>query len=106
MTESEFHQRVDATLAAIEDAIDGCGADIDYDTSGGILTLSFGNGSRIILNRQTPVQQLWVAARSGGFHCDYDAGSQAWRCEAGELFELLSRLCGEQAGIPIQLSPA
>lgn len=105
MSESEFNERVDALLARIENAVEASGADIDFDTSGGILTLEFADGSRIIVNRQTPVRQVWVATRTGGYHYDFDAGSESWR-DAGsreELFAALSRFCSEQAGEPVQV---
>lgn len=108
MNESEFNSRVDELITAVEDAIDASGADIDYETAGGILTLSFDNGSRIIVNRQTPVRQVWVAARSGGFHFNYDTAQDAWRrdTDGEELFAAMSRLCSEQAGETISLEQA
>ncbi len=57
MNESDFEHLAEATMLAIEEAIDECGVDIDYDNAGGILTLEFGNGSQIIINRQTPLTQ-------------------------------------------------
>jgi CyaY protein len=100
MNESDFNQLAEDTMLAIEEAIDNCGVDIDYDNSAGILTLEFDNGSRIIINKQTPLTQLWVAARSGGFHFDYDAGAECWRLQgkSDELFSCLGRYCSEQAG--------
>ena len=105
MNESEFDQLADDAIAAIEEAIDDSGADIDYDTAGGILTLEFGNGSQIIVNKQAPLSQIWVAARAGGFHFDYDADGDCWRLQGkdDELFEALSRWCSEQAGEEITL---
>ena len=105
MNESEFDQLADDAIAAVEEAIDESGADIDYDTAGGILTLEFENGSQIIINKQAPLSQIWVAARSGGFHFDYDADAKCWRLEGKdeELFEALSRWCSEQAGEEITL---
>jgi CyaY protein len=105
MNESDFNQLAEDTMAAIEEAVDDCGVDIDYDSAGGILTLEFGNGSQIIVNKQTPLSQLWVAARSGGFHFDYDAADQCWRLQGGgeELFSCLSRYCSEQAGEEVRL---
>ncbi len=105
MNESDFNQLAEDTMTAIEEAIDDCGVDIDYDSAGGILTLEFGNGSQIIVNKQTPLSQLWVAARSGGFHFDYDAGDQCWRLQGSgeELFSCLSRYCSEQAGEEVRL---
>ena len=107
MDESIFEQLADETLMAIEEAIDESGADIDYDSAGGILTLEFDNGSQIIVNKQAPLTQIWVAARSGGFHFDYDESRACWHLQGGddELFACLSRYCSEQAGEPVELRP-
>ena len=107
MNESEFEQLADDLLVEIEDAVESSGADIDYDTAGGILTLEFGDGSQIIVNKQAPLRQIWIAARSGGFHFDYDAESGCWRLQGRdeELFEALSRCCSEQAGEPVTIEP-
>lgn len=105
MDKFDFDRVAEDTLLAIEEAVDDCGVDIDYDNSGGILTLEFDNGSRIIINRQTPLSQLWVAARSGGFHFDYDADAACWRLQGkgDELFDCLGRYCSEQAGESVTL---
>ena len=107
MNENEFHNLAEQTMAAIQDAIDDSGADIDYEEVGGVLTLEFDNGSKIIFSKQPPAMQLWMAARSGGFHFDYDADSQQWVCDSDEreeLFQMLSRLSTEQGGDAIELS--
>jgi CyaY protein len=106
MNESEFNQLAEDTIAAIEDAIDDSGGDIDYDGAGGILTLEFGNGSQIIINKQAPLTQIWVAARSGGFHFDYDSDDQCWKLNGNgeELFSCLNRYCSEQAGEAVVLA--
>jgi CyaY protein len=104
MNESEFQEIVDQTIEAIQDAIDNSGADIDYDEIGGVLTLDFEDGSKIIFSRQAPVKQLWMAARAGGFHFDYDEESKQWLCDSEELFDMLSRLASEQAGEAVSLS--
>lgn len=100
MNESEFNTLVDQTLERIEQSIEDCGVDIDYEIVGGILTLEFEDGSKIILNRQTPLKQLWMAARAGGFHFNYEPGKKVW-CEDSngeELQVMLMRYCSEQAG--------
>lgn len=106
MDESEFNHCVDDILVQIEDAIEDSGADIDYETAGGILTLSFEDDSKIIINRQAPVRQIWVATRQGGFHFAYHNETDQWQLEGGEqdLFAALSQFCTEQAGEPIELS--
>lgn len=106
MKESEFNQLAEQIIIAIEDAVESSGADIDYDTAGDILTLEFENGSQIIVNKQTPLSQIWVAARSGGFHFDYDAKKQVWCLDSDpekELFAQLALYCSQQAGETVTL---
>lgn len=101
LSESEFHDLIDRRFAELERALDRCDADLDYDTTGGVLTISFENRSKLILSRQAPVRQLWVAARSGGFHFDWN-GSDWVHDGSGEgLDAFLSRLASEQAGEPV-----
>ncbi|MDH5784060.1 MAG: iron donor protein CyaY [Chromatiales bacterium] len=105
MTESEFHQRVDAMLLAIEEAIDESGADIDYENGAGILTLELENGSQIIINRQTPVKQLWLAVRSGGYHFDWSDDADGWvRDSDGAAFvDVLNQALEAQGSETLQL---
>ncbi len=103
MNETEFNQQVDDTLTAIEDAIEATGEAIDFDTAGGILTLEFADGSRIIVNRQSALQQLWVAAKSGGFH--FTRAGDRWldEKEGVDLTRRLSQLVSEQYARKLQL---
>ena len=107
MNESEFREIAEQTLEDIQAAIDDSGADIDYDEIGGVLTLEFENGSKIIFSKQGAMNQLWMAAKSGGFHFDFDEANECWMCDSGEkeeLYKMLSRLATEQAGEEISLS--
>ena len=104
MEESKFNQYIDETLLAIEEAIDEMDLDIDYDTIAGILTLEFPNQSKIIINRQTALKQLWVAARTGGFHLDFVDGQWFCKNENCNLQVLLDRLCSHQAQSVVQLN--
>ena len=110
MNESEFNDIVDDILIEIEDAVEeACvesGADIDYETTSGILTLTFTNGSQIIINRQAPLKQIWVAAKQGGFHFDFNTESKQWICDGKELYSALSEYCTEQSGQTIKLESA
>jgi CyaY protein len=101
MNESAFNSAVDAVLLAVEDALDDQDADIDVETSAGILTLTFANGSKVIVNRQGATQEIWVAARSGGFHCGQRDGGWVCNTTGERLDALLSRVCSEQAGLPV-----
>ena len=100
MNESEFHRAVDAVLARIEAAVESSDA-LDVDLEAGILTVTCGDGTRVIVNRQTPNREIWVAARSGGFHFAFRDG--AWRDtrSGDELFASLARVIERQSGAPI-----
>jgi len=107
MNESEFQEIAERTIEDIQDAIDNSDADIDYDEIGGVLTLEFENGSKIIFSKQGAMNQLWMAALSGGFHFDYNREDERWICDSGdkeELYNMLSRLATEQAGEDVTLS--
>lgn len=87
MSESQFNELIDSTFAALEQALDAVDADLDYETSGGVLTVSFDNDTRLVFSRQPPTRQLWLAARAGGFHFAYDAEAGDWRdTREGRLF--------------------
>ena len=96
MAETEFHKLIDEIYIQIEDQIDESGADLDYESSGGVMTITCEtNGSKIILSRQPATGELWVAARSGGYHFRMEGND--WICASGEsLAELLSRAIQEQ----------
>jgi CyaY protein len=106
MDDTEFHRLASDTITRIEDAIEESGADVDYEVVSDILTIDFDNGSQIIVNKQGAAHQIWVAAKSGGFHFDYDSASGTWisKQTANELFSELSRLISDQAGEQIVLS--
>ncbi len=107
MNESEFQEIAEQTIEDIQDAIDNSGADIDYDEIGGVLTLEFEDGSKIIFSKQGAMNQLWMAAKSGGYHFDYNQETEQWLCDSGdneEMYKMLSRLSSEQAGEEITLS--
>ena len=105
MTETEFLQRAERVMEAIERAADATGADIECSRSGNVLTLELGDGSKVVINSQAPMQQMWVAGRSGAFHYAWHDG--AWRDtrDGSELFAALSRLVSAQGGEPVVLGP-
>jgi CyaY protein len=105
MTDLEYHAKASAVLASIETCVDAWlqddVVDIDTQRTGGLLEMSFPNGSKLILNTQPPLQEIWLAARSGGFHYKFIAG--AWRDtrDGRELFDALSACASEQAAQPL-----
>ncbi|KAA0950481.1 MULTISPECIES: iron donor protein CyaY [unclassified Pseudomonas] len=103
LTEARFHDLVDATQQALEDIFDESGLDVDLENSAGVLTAKFENGSQLIFSRQEPLRQLWLAARSGGFHFDYDEEEKRWAHDTSDelLSEMLARITLEQAGVEL-----
>jgi CyaY protein len=108
LTDSEYHRIAQAVLADIEVQIDRWlqddVIDIDAHRTGGLLELSFPSGSKIVINTQPPLHELWLAARAGGFHFKYVDG--AWRDtkDGVDFFERLSRETSAQAAKPLAFS--
>lgn len=96
MTESEFNRLADAALERIETAIDACGSDVEYSRGGNMLEIEFGNGQKIIVNRHDVNREIWVAAKSGGFHYAWQDGAWRSRRDGSELFGRLVELFAEQ----------
>jgi CyaY protein len=98
MNETEFHQLVDSQMQIIEQAIDDSGADIDYETTGNVMTLEFDDRSQIIINRQEPMKEIWLASRSGGFHFQWQ--DEQWICSKTgvELISMVKQECEKHAG--------
>ena len=107
MSDSEFETRTDAALAAIERALERVALDVDVQTKGtGVLEIEFADGSKVIVNRHAAAREIWVAARSGGYHFRYVDGQWRDTREGTELFAALSRIVSAQGGTPVILGAA
>ena len=87
MNDSEFHRLADQLWLTIEERLDDWDgdSDIDCEINGGVLTITFENGSKIIINRQEPLHQVWLATKQGGYH--FDLKGDEWICDrSGETF--------------------
>ncbi|MBX3656041.1 MAG: iron donor protein CyaY [Ramlibacter sp.] len=108
MTDPEFMDRAEALLRQVESACDRINdqtdADIDNQRVGGMVTLTFRNGSQIIVNLQKPLHEVWMAARAGGFHYKFDGRAWMDTKGQGEFLAHLSRYAGEQGGLPLDFS--
>ena len=80
---------------------DESSADIDNQRTGGMITLAFANRSQIVINLQKPLHEIWLAARCGGFHYQFDGAQWQDTKGQGEFFASLSRYASEQAGLPL-----
>lgn len=104
MNESLFLRTAGAVLDAIEAAVDASGCDIDIGRKGeGVLALEFDNGTHIIINLQAPMQQIWIAAKSGGFHFAEKDGRWIDTRSGAEFFSVLSAHASAQSGQNVTL---
>jgi len=90
MSESEFNQLADAALARIETAVDD--SDAECTRSGNVLEIEFDDGQKIVVNRHDVNREIWVAAKSGGFHYAWQDGAWRSRRDGSELFARLVEL--------------
>lgn len=107
LDEKRYLQLADRTFRRIQDALEPVDPDdADYDFNGDVLTISFANGVKCIINTQRPTRQMWLAARSRAWHFSWDAGSESWLDDKGtgaELLSLLRDIVRENAKAEIRL---
>ena len=110
MTDLEYLAHAERALKAVEDACDrindATDADVDNQRTGGMITLTFVGGSQIIINMQKPLQEIWMAARAGGFHYKFNGSHWLDTKDASEFFSGLSRYASQQAGQPLAFTPS
>jgi CyaY protein len=108
MTDLEYLEHAEQLLRAVELACDRINdegeTDIDNQRVGQMITLTFANRSQIIINLQKPLHEVWLAARSGGYHFKFDG--QAWQDTKGqgEFFQRLTQDASQQTGQAITFS--
>ena len=110
MTDAEFLNLYRQTLTAVEEvveiAIQDRDIEIDYESGNDMLTIMFKTGTVAIITRQSAIHQLWLAARSGGFHFEYASGTENWICTVNKqsLNDMLQEICLEQGGVKLSFA--
>lgn len=109
MTDSEFMDRAELVLRAVEASCDRINdessADIDNQRTGGMITLTFSNHSQIVINLQRPLHEIWLAAKGGGFHYQFDGAQWSDTKGQGEFFASLSHHATAQTGYSLKFVP-
>lgn len=109
MTDLEFLDYAEKLLLAVEESCDRINettdADLDAQRVGGMVTITFDNGSQIVINQQKPLHEIWLAAKTGGYHYRFDG--QAWQDTKGgnEFFAELNRNARLQSGLALEFHP-
>lgn len=108
LSDAQYQQQTGSVLAGIEAQIDRWlqeeVIDVDAARTGGLLEMSFPDRSKIIINTQPPLHELWLAARRGGFHFKYVDGHWLDTRDGSDFFARLSACATEQAGRSLQFS--
>ncbi len=103
MTESEFNELADTVFQRIEQAIDASGADIDYDSNSSVLEMEFADGSKVVVNRHAANREIWLAAKSGGFHYAFQDDRWFSQRDGSELYAKLGELVQLGTGIKLEI---
>ena len=102
LSDADYHRETSALLSRIEATVDRWlqddVIDIDSQRSGGLLELSFPNGSKIIINTQPPLHEVWLAAKGGGYHYRWQAGRWVDTRDGSDFVQALSQHASLQAG--------
>ncbi len=98
MDDKQFDALAEATLARIESALEASDADLDFERIGdNILEISFADGSKIVINRHDAAQEMWIAAKAGGFHYRWNGSVWQDTRQDEEMTAALARLISLQA---------
>lgn len=107
LTDAGYRELAEAALRRVELALDAAtdaadGPDVDAKRTGGLLEMKFASGVMVVVNLQPPLHEIWLAAKTGGYHFKWDG--HAWRDTRGgeEFFGLLGRVASDAAGMPLQ----
>lgn len=103
MTETEFIELAESTLQRIQAAVEAAADEVDVDRQGNVLTIEFDDGFQIVINKQTPTQQLWLASLKGGHH--YERSGDQWvdTCSSRTILQDLSALLTQKLGRNVEL---
>lgn len=103
MNDSEYNIAAEDLLLAVEESIEDCGHDIDYEGFGGLLTLTFKNTTKIIINKQAPLHEIWVATKFNGHHFHFENDQWIDKRGGDEFWQFISEAVSVQAEAEISL---
>ncbi|MBB1437781.1 iron donor protein CyaY [Shewanella sp. SG41-4] len=108
ITDTEFHRLADEMFAeienAVETAIDEQDADVDINASGNVLQLAFEDSSQIVINKQEPLHEIWLATKSGGYHFNYNDGKWLDTRNGLEFMSFVIDAINKQSGIKLEIN--
>jgi CyaY protein len=106
MDPKDFHrlsakalEHIDTWLGELD--LDG----LDMQLAGDVLTISFADGGRFVINAHSAALQIWMAAGTTAWHFDYDDEGGRWiaRRTGDELIQTIARVVGDKLGTRVAL---
>ncbi|KTF13799.1 iron donor protein CyaY [Pseudoalteromonas sp. H105] len=102
MTDHEYHQLAEALMFTIEEQVDDCEADLDYESAQGILEIIFADRSKIVINKQAPLHQVWVATKFNGHHFELQGDKWIDNRSGAEFWQFMNEATTRQAGQTVE----
>lgn len=106
MDESRYQKLADSALGTIERMLEDVDAEVvDVERSGDVITLTFANRMKCVVNTQRPTRQIWLAANARAWHFSFDEETGAWLDDKGQGVELMAQVATivrEQAGVDLR----
>lgn len=84
-----YAQLCDELFARLEELLDERADDLDYESNGSICEVTLGNGDALVINRQPANEEIWLAAKSGGYHFRHVDGAWQDTRDGAEFFARL-----------------
>ncbi|MBX3227435.1 MAG: iron donor protein CyaY [Labilithrix sp.] len=105
MDDKDYRHLADEALKHIEAMLEDVDADdVDVERAGDVVTLTFKNKQKCVINTQRPTRQLWLAANARAWHFDYDATTKRWlddKKTGVELFVQIAAIVKASAGVDV-----
>ncbi len=105
MDDKRYRELADAALREILDLFDEVDVDdADAESAGDVITVRYRDGSRLVVNTQSPAQQMWLAGAGHGWHFSWDEDAKAWMHDKGtgdELFAVLRKITKDTVGVEL-----
>jgi CyaY protein len=105
MDESRYQRLAADALGKIESLFEDVDAeDVDVERSGDVITLTFRDRRKCVVNTQRPTRQIWLAANARAYHFDYDEATGRWlddKDRSHDLFARITAIVKELAGIDV-----
>lgn len=107
MDEQRYLHLADDAFHAIERAFEDVDPDLaEVVLAGDVLTIGYQDGSKCIVNTQRPTRQIWLAARSSGWHFRYEEATGRWVDDRGagvELMRCVADVTKQTVGVDLPL---